>query len=269
MTDPASVPAGNPRDDGRLPALIVAHGQPSDPGPAEADLARLAAAVALHLRGRRLAAATLAAPGALEAALAGLTPRGGPLLIVPFFMTDGWFTRAELPRRLAVAGHARARILAPFGLWRATAQLAADTARAAALSRGWAPGGTTLILAAHGSARSREPAAATGRLAGRIATEAAFATVRAGFIEEPPHVADVARDAGVRAVCLPLFVALWGHARSDIPAALDRAGFAGLRLDPIGTLAAVPALIAGAITAACAATLSRDPQPPSIQRPFG
>lgn len=233
-----------------LPALIVAHGQPSDPGPAEAGLARLAAAVALHLPGRRLRAATLAAPGALETALDRLAPAGGPLLVVPFFMAGGWFTRTELPRRLAAAGAARARILAPFGLWPATAGLAADTARAAVLAQGWEPGEARLILAAHGSGRSREPAAAARRLADRIAAEAAFAEVRVGFIEEPPHVADVARHAGARAICLPLFVARWGHARDDIPAALDRAGFAGVRLDPLGTLDAVPAQIAGAIAAA-------------------
>lgn len=237
----------SPDGDGPLPALIVAHGQPSDPAPAEADLARLAAAVAPHLPGRPLAAATLADPGALAAALARLAPGAAPLLVVPFFMAGGWFTQAELPRRLAAAGAGRARILPPFGLWAATAQLAADKAGAAALAQGWAAGETTLILAAHGSGRSPAPAAATRRLADDIAARQSFAEIRAGFIEEPPHVADVARNAGARAICLPLFVARWGHARSDIPEALDQAGFTGIRLDPIGTDDAVPALIARAI----------------------
>ncbi|TDK51565.1 cobalamin biosynthesis protein CbiX, partial [Antarcticimicrobium luteum] len=55
-----------------LDALIVAHGQPSDPAPAEAALATLAARVQAHMPGRALGAATLAAPGALAAALARL-----------------------------------------------------------------------------------------------------------------------------------------------------------------------------------------------------
>lgn len=246
-TDPAAFGADRRRALGPLPALIVAHGQPSDPAPAEADLARLAGAVARHLAGRRLEAATLAAPGALAAALERLAPAGGPVLVVPFFMAGGWFSRVELPRRLAAAGAPQVRILAPFGLWDGAAGLAADTARLAALAQGWGPAETTLILAAHGSGRSPEPAAATRRLARHIADEVAFAEVRCGFIEEPPDVADVARDAGTRAICLPLFVARRGHASRDIPAALDRAGFAGLRLDPIGTHDAVPALIAGVI----------------------
>ncbi len=50
-------------------ALIVAHGQPSDPAPAEAELAALADAVAAHLPGWRVGHATLAASGALASAL--------------------------------------------------------------------------------------------------------------------------------------------------------------------------------------------------------
>jgi len=84
-------------------ALIVAHGQPSDPDPAEAALARLAAEVAARLpAGWQVDSATLAAPAALEAALT----RGGgaPLLIYPMFIADGWFTQVNLPARIRAAG---------------------------------------------------------------------------------------------------------------------------------------------------------------------
>lgn len=86
-------------------ALIVAHGQPSDPDPAEAALAVLAARVADALPpGWQVESATLAAPGALEAALSRFGDAGPPLLIYPMFIADGWFTQVNLPKRLRAAG---------------------------------------------------------------------------------------------------------------------------------------------------------------------
>ncbi|MDP3339987.1 CbiX/SirB N-terminal domain-containing protein [Frigidibacter sp.] len=86
-------------------ALIVAHGQPSDPGPAEAALARFAERVAVELPADwHVEAATLAASGALEAALAKAGANSAPLLIYPMFIADGWFTQVNLPARLRAAG---------------------------------------------------------------------------------------------------------------------------------------------------------------------
>jgi sirohydrochlorin ferrochelatase len=93
------------------------------------------------------------------------------------------------------------------------------------------------------------PAEAAHRTAQAIAARVPFAAIRTGFIEEPPHLAEVAAGAGAQAICLPLFVARWGHVIDDIPAALARAGFTGILLDPLGTMAEVPALLAEAIRA--------------------
>ena len=50
-------------------ALLISHGQPSDPGPAEAALAGLARGVAGHLPGWRVRSATLADEDALRRAV--------------------------------------------------------------------------------------------------------------------------------------------------------------------------------------------------------
>ena len=47
-------------------ALIVAHGQPSDPAPAEMELAAIAAAVAAHLPNWNITSATLAYANSLH-----------------------------------------------------------------------------------------------------------------------------------------------------------------------------------------------------------
>jgi len=226
-------------------ALIAAHGQPSDPAPAEAALARLAVAVARHLPGRRVASATLAAPGALEAALAAATAP----LVYPMFMADGWFVGRELPRRLAGAGAPEACILAPFGLDGNVQGLAGRLAAAAAGARGWAVSETILILAAHGSGRSRRPAEAARETARRIAADHPFADIRLGFVEEAPGIAEAAAGAGRRALCLPLFAAAGGHVEGDVPGALDAAGFAGARLGPLGLAGEAPAMIARTLAA--------------------
>lgn len=226
-------------------ALIVAHGQPSDPASAETDLGRLAAQVRQALPGWRVGSATLAQPGALEATVADL---GAPL-VFPFFMADGWFTKAELPRRLAAAGMAKPTILPAFGLMDEAAVLAVRAARAAVRGRGWKAEETTVVLAAHGSGQGRAPAEAAERIGAAVRACAAFAEVRLGFLEEEPSLEKMARDAGERAICLPLFVARWGHVVSDVPAALAAAGFRGPCLAPLGARPEVPGIIAGALKA--------------------
>lgn len=224
-------------------ALIVAHGQPSDPAAAEADLARVAVAVAARLPGWQVRSATLAAPEALAAALDGLAAA----LIFPFFMADGWFIRSALPRRLREAGAGDLTILPPFGLMPETLALAVSAVRTATVGRGWRPEATTLILAAHGSGRSPFPAEAARATEAYIVATGGLREVRTGFIEEEPGLAEVARDAGDQAICLPLFVARWGHVEVDIPAALEAAGFRGPMLAPLGVRPEVPGIIAGAL----------------------
>lgn len=227
-------------------ALIIAHGQPSDPGPAEDDLARLAAAVSGLLPSWQVGSATLAQPGAVDAALGWLDRP----LVFPFFMADGWFTRAELPRRLGAAGGEGLVILPAFGLMDEVTDLAVTAARTAVLGRSWRIEDSCLVLAAHGSGRSREPAAAARATQAAIAAALPFHEVRLGFIEEPPHLAEAAGGAGEQAICLPLFVARWGHVLTDIPQALTEARFRGPCLAPIGARPEVAGIIATALSRA-------------------
>ena len=221
--------------------LIVAHGQPGDPEPQQAAIEALATAVAPHLPQTQVRGATLAMPGALNAANA-------QTLIYPMFMAAGWFTRSELPRRLTLAGAAGARVLPPFGSNPGLAALCLNLIAKAAAARNWHLADTHLLIAAHGSGRSRAPGEAAQAMATALAPH--VATTSCGFIEEAPYIADAAHDLPARTICLPLFATNADHVTEDLPNALTGAGFQGLTLPPIGMADAVPALIAESIKAA-------------------
>lgn len=205
----------------------------------------LAAEVAALLPDWTVRGATLAAPGAIGAAVKDL-PETGPLLVYPHFMADGWFTTEELPRRLDEAGAREFDILPAFGLDPAVLRLCLRRAEEAILAEKHAPGQAALLLAAHGSPSDPRPAAAAAAAVSFLTRSGLFREVRAGFIDEAPFLADAARIDGP-AICLPFFAGRAGHVETDLPDALAKANFPGPMLPPIGADTAVPGIIVAAL----------------------
>lgn len=228
-------------------ALIVAHGQPSDPAPAAAEIAFLAAKVQSLMPDWHVRSATLAEPTALADRVAEAGPHG---LVFPLFMAGGWFTRDHLPKQLAAAGGAAWRLLDPFGLDAGVQSLTVTLAREAAIAAGQPPQDLHLLLAAHGSFRSPAPSEVAYAMAARIKTDLGFASVQAAFIDQSPQIADVAATLPPGSIVLPFFAARGGHVIDDLPQALDAAGFTGHLLPPVGLDARVPGLIRRALRAA-------------------
>lgn len=226
----------------RPAAIIVSHGQPSDPDPAQADLEAFAARVAALLPDWHVGAVTLAKDGALDRALASAGPKP---LIYPLFMTEGWFTGDNLRNRLRDAPEAR--VLRPLGVSPALPAVAAELLQEVLTAKGWAAADTQLFVAGHGSGRSPNSARDTRAFAEALANRLTFAKTRVGFVEEPPYLADQAAGLGAQAICLPFFARILGHVVDDIPQALDAAGFAGMRLDPVGCAPRIPRLVADAL----------------------
>ena len=216
-------------------ALIIAHGSPADPLPQERWMQALATRVRMWLPGWRIAGTTLALPGALEAAVA----RQPQALIYPFFMAEGFFTRRQLPKRLAGAGMQSPRQLPAFGHHPALPALLAQVVAAH-------PG--TVLLAAHGSQVSRASATQTEALAETLRAETGR-KILTGYVEEAPFLQEAARLDGP-AFCLPLFATRAGHVAQDVPDALETAGFQGPLLPAIGEHAEAARLIAEALRAA-------------------
>ncbi len=231
----------------RPPAIIVAHGAPSDPDPLDAAIKDLARAVAGIATDWRIVGATLAKPGSLETALADAAG-GENITILPFFMSAGWFVKTELRRRVSAATHEHVTYLTPFGLNARIPQLCANRAEAALQSDGHKPDTAVLILAAHGSRRGHAAARAARAVATQVKGCSEFADVRVGFVEQSPTITDAATGLDTTpAVCLPLFATTAGHVLYDIPAQLSAAGFKGRTLSPIGDDAETPRVIADMI----------------------
>ena len=223
-------------------ALIVAHGQPSEPEPPELRLATLASDVQARLTGWEVTSATIAMPNALEDAVAKLHPGA---LIYPMFMSDGWFVSKVLPRRL---GDAPVTVLPPLGFDPDLPALAARVLTEELQRHRWGFQQTDIVLAAHGSGRGDRAAKAANTFAEALKPFIAKANLTVGFIEEAPFVKDAATGLRAQSLCQPFFALEGDHCRTDIPEALEAADFQGKLLRPLGEQDAVIDLIARALT---------------------
>jgi len=223
-------------------ALIVAHGQPSDPIPAEDSLAAYAAEVDALCDGVDVHAATLAAPGALEEQLSKMPDTTA---IYPLFMAKGWFVTSALPKRL---GDRQVRILDPLGVDAKLPMLVADALRDTLAANQWDPEATDFVLAAHGSGRSRNPSAVARKFATELEQHLPFRSSHLGFVEEPPSISEAAQGLSEQALCLPFFACTGGHVLQDVPQELKEAGFAGQVLPVVGELPRVKLHIAATLT---------------------
>lgn len=214
-------------------AVIVSHGQPSTPAPAEINLAWTAARVSDHLTGWDVRSATLACNGAIERAM-----RDGAV-VFPFFMAKGWFTGKVLPKRLDGYNYS---VTAPFGLLHGLPAATAQLLQEQFTARPDAP--RQVHLAAHGSARGPKAFEATEQFANALRAQLPDVIIKTGYIEQAPYVYETAEALSRDAICLPFFAQSGEHVRDDIPDALNTAGFHGKLLPSLGTCDQAARLIA-------------------------
>ncbi|MHA7774639.1 CbiX/SirB N-terminal domain-containing protein [Roseibium sp. M-1] len=232
------------RKEQAIEAVLVAHGQPSQPEAGEAHLRLLAQKVREFLPGWTVRSATLAERNSLERCLdlAGPQP-----LVFPIFMAEGWFTQKALAGRLKGT---RARQMTALGVHPELPRLTAGYLKELAARTRWDAFGYEVLLAAHGSATGASTAQCTLRFAVGLAEDLTDARIRIGFLEEAPFLADAAARCGLKTILLPLFAGNGHHVTEDIPQALDQAGFEGLRLAPLIETPFMPKLIASALDGA-------------------
>lgn len=219
--------------------IIVAHGSPSNPDPQERAVVNLAERVSSLVPDLAIRGATLAADGALEAAVAGLRSP----MIYPYFMSDGWFVSSQLPKRLRAAGLSEWDMVTPLGMEVDLPKIAIAEALTTLQQAGMTAKATSLILAAHGSPSDPRPAQATYNFGKILERSSTFKSVRIGFVDEEPSLVQAMKTRGP-ALVMPFFAARAGHVLLDLPNALTEANFDGPVMPAIGTWPQIPALLA-------------------------
>jgi len=225
--------------------LLVGHGSATASHPAqvlEGHAARLRATGLFAsvgfgvLRGEPNAAQALAALDATT------------VHVVPFFMSDGYFSETALPHALGpAAALPRVRICAPVGAHSGLAQLIAARALRHAETAKILPATLSLLLVGHGSKTSPASARATRQHAATVAALRHFAAVHVAFLEQAPKLAEAIFQvtAGPLAV-LGLFAGEGLHGGEDVPgliaAAHRRRGAAGPPLLDLGVIGDEPGM---------------------------
>lgn len=139
-----------------------------------------------------------------------------PLIVVPFFMEDGYFTRVAVPQ--ALAGRA-ATLCQPVGVHDAMAGIIEREALAACAALNIPSRSAAVLVVGHGSASAPGRTLALHRHASRAAATELFARVESACLEEPPFVADMLRHLRNHPVVVIGFFAGEGaHIRDDLPA---------------------------------------------------
>ena len=177
---------------------------------------------------------------ALSRALDGV--KAGSVVVVPFFMADGYFTRTVIPRELGQGFSGDLLTTPPVGLHPDLTGLVAAAARTAGASTG-----DTVIVLGHGTPRNETSAAAAACHAAKLEKIGPFARVLPLYLDQEPSIAtfDPTACPG-RVVVVPLFVSDGWHVGTSIPEAMAAGPMHLALLTPaVGTLPAAVDLIAG------------------------
>jgi len=144
------------------------------------------------------------------------------ILILPYFMTDGYLSRLATTSRLGVhEKDSRMTVCPPIGLSRGLVSLTATVAEEIREANAWPKDDWDALLVAHGS--SKDPASRHGaeQIARSLMGQTSASNIATCFIEETPFVQDVSQALRRPTAVMGLFAAPGGHALDDVPEALN------------------------------------------------
>lgn len=161
------------------------------------------------------------------------------VFVVPFFVSEGYFTEQVIPRELGLplssgigrpgtyqVGRQRVHYCGPVGthpsMTRVVEERALETIRLHPGPRGVPePSEVSLFVAGHGTTKSENSRRAVEDHVAWIASRGAFHDVHAVFMEESPRIGDAVSMARTdNVVMVPFFLSDGLHAQEDIPVLL-------------------------------------------------
>ncbi|BAM92779.1 conserved hypothetical protein [Bradyrhizobium oligotrophicum S58] len=231
--------------------LLAAHGERRE-GAGNDGVWRIAQALSARGLVSEVGVGFISGEPGIEAALRRLTAHR--VIVYPLFVSSGYFSRDRLVQLLDDADRHRKRevmSLPPLGMDPALPAFITQCARRAAKATDVSPADCAVVLLAHGSRRRSESREAAEQIAKEIGHSAVFADVRTAFLEERPHLGEVARQVSGPAVVVGLFSGEGLHGARDMPRlmvelARDDIVSAGV----VGCAPGIEELIAAAVTRA-------------------
>lgn len=209
---------------GHRSLLIAAHGfvrEREDPHPASDHARRLRASTAFD----EVTTGFANGDPAIEDSVRAVDE--GRLVVVPLFVSDGYFVGQVVPERVEAALPAAVSVeyARPVGTHPRVTEVIERRALSAVDEAVESPENVAIALVGHGSEHSSANAEAIAAHASRIRARAPFAAVHEYFVEEQPTVERLPEEVSAPLVIVvPVFVANGTHVREDIP---DQVGFAG------------------------------------------
>lgn len=147
------------------------------------------------------------------------------IYVVPNFISEGYFTRAVIPRELGLTGPVTrcgaktVKYCQPAGSHSRMTELLLH--RAADVAPGVPPDETSLFIVAHGTDLNENSAAAAKREVEHIRARGIYAQVMNAYMEEEPLIARWSELAMAKnVVVVPFFIADGLHSYQDIPVLL-------------------------------------------------
>ena len=219
--------------------LLAAHGETGG-ARNNALLARVAAEVAEQLPDLPVACGVLNGAPALEEALVALA--GRHLLVHPFFMSDGYFVRQALPKRLEESPVAGWTMLTPLGLLPALPALIAGEI---------ASDRQEILIVSHGATKSDRSRLATEAFAEALRREMPGRSIACCYLEEDPFAEQAVAQLGPDAQLVSFFAGEGAHGRSDLTRLVADSGKTDLAVtESVGALPGVADLIVAELRAA-------------------
>jgi len=179
--------------------------------------------------------------------------RSARIRLYPLFMSDGYYVREAIPRRLGIQnntdsfGH-RVSFEEPLGLNPRLPDVLLTATVNAALARGVRPNAAHLLVVAHGSSKSPHSAEVARRITTYIASGKAFASVEVGFLEEEPYFAARLAEMPRPLFVLGLFAGEGMHNGDDLHQAVDSLGDPAVHIvEQLGGYAGVIELVAASL----------------------
>ncbi len=201
--------------------LIAAHGEKT-PGATNESVMRIAGAIRDRGIVSEVALGLINGEPTIRDGLNGLSARR--VIIYPLFASNGYFTRDRLVQLIEEAGGQQRQIefLAPLGLDPGLTELVVDLIARTANEAGLTAAFVTAILLAHGSRRNPASREATEWIAGELAKRAVCGGIATAFLEEQPHLDDIAASLRGPAIVVGMFSGEGLHGARDAPRLVAR-----------------------------------------------